>query len=120
DVDGLPRQRTFSAAHGFEWTHTLDPRTFYRLSVRQNYFDYRDMAYDGLYDPRYDQNGPAAYVPGFEDDAILWGDSDNRFIQNTNALVFAGSASRPFKVHAIKAGYDWEPTHLRLRPAGRP
>src|SRR5881396_2620469 len=29
DLDGLPKQHTLSVAHGLEWTHTLDPQTFY-------------------------------------------------------------------------------------------
>ena len=118
DLDGLKRQSTFSAVHGFEWTQTLDPKTFYRFSVRQNYFDYLDMAYDDPYDPRYDENGPPQYVPGFEHDAILFGVADDRFHQNTNALVFAGSISRQFQSHAVKGGFDWEPTHLEFGHPG--
>ena len=118
DVDGLPTQHTFSAVHGLEWTHTLDPRTFYRLSVRQNYFDYRDMVYDNLFDPRYDAFGPPQFQPGFEHDAIVYGVVDNRFIQNTNALVFAGSLSRQFRGHSVKTGFDWEPTQVRFGHPG--
>src|SRR5437867_1923555 len=118
DLDGLPKQHTLSATHGLEWTHTLDPKTFYRVSVRQNYFDYRDMVYDDLWDPRYDLNGPAQRAPGFENDAVVYGLVDNRFIQNTNALVFAGSASRQLRAHSVKAGFDWEPTRVRFGHPG--
>jgi outer membrane receptor protein involved in Fe transport len=118
NLDGLPRQETFSVVHGFEWTHTLDPKTFYRFSIRQNYFDYQDMVYDDPYDPRYDQDGLPTFVPGFENDAILFGVTDNRFHQNTNALVFAGSLSRQFKTHMVKGGFDWEPTHLEFGHPG--
>ena len=118
DLDGLPIQTTFSAAHGFEWTHTLDPKTFYRFTVRQNYFNYKDLVYDDPFDPRYDQNGPPIVQPGFENDAILFGLTDNRFHQNTNALVFAGSISRQFKSHSAKAGIDWEPTHVEFGHPG--
>jgi outer membrane receptor protein involved in Fe transport len=118
DLDGLPTQRTYSAAHGFEWTQTLDPRTFYRFSIRQNYFDYRDMVYDDANDPRYDQNGPPQTYPGVLGDAVLYGVTDNRFIQNTNALVFAGSVSRQFRSHSVKGGIDWEPTHVTFGHPG--
>src|SRR5262245_31385988 len=83
-LNALPTQRTYAAVHGFEWTHTLDPKTFYRFSIRQNYFDYRDMVYDDAYDPRYDQNGPPHVIPGVLNDAVLYGVVDNRFLQNTN------------------------------------
>jgi len=118
DLDGLPKQHTFSATHGLEWTQTLDPQTFYRLSVRQNYFDYRDMVYDDLWDPRYDRFGPTQRVSGFEHDAVVYGLDDNRFVQNTNALVFAGSASRQLRAHSLKAGFDWEPTRVRFGHPG--
>jgi outer membrane receptor protein involved in Fe transport len=113
DLNGLPIQRTYSAVHGFEWTQTLDPKTFYRFSVRQNYFDYQDMVYDDANDPRYDENGPKSPTnPNILNGATLYGVTENRFVQNTNALVFAGSISRQFRSHAVKGGFDWEPTHL--------
>jgi len=118
DLNGLPTQHTASVAHGFEWTHTLNPKTFYRFTVRQNYFDYRDMVYRSLWDQRYDENGPGTFVTGFENDAYVYGLVDNRFIQNTNALVFVGSINRQFKTHAMKAGFDWEPTHVTFGHPG--
>ena len=119
DLDGLPTQRTYSAVHGFEWTHTLDPKTFYRVSVRQNYFDYRDMVYDDANDPRYDLDmTPPLTNPNILNGATLWGVTDNRFAQNTNALVFAGSISRQFKSHSLKGGFDWEPTHVTFGHPG--
>jgi outer membrane receptor protein involved in Fe transport len=118
-LDGLPVQRTYSAVHGFEWTHTLDPRTFYRVSVRQNYFDYRDMAYEDAEDPRYDANGPPQSGTNFgTTSAFVWGVKDDRFHQNTNALVFAGSFTRQFRSHSLKGGYDWEPTHVTFGHPG--
>jgi outer membrane receptor protein involved in Fe transport len=119
DVNGLPVQRTYSAVHGFEWTQTLDPKTFFRFSVRQNYFDYRDMRYDDANDPRYGAGPPQPGTAlGIPTDAFVWGFADTRFHQNTNALVFNGSISRQFKTHAVKGGFDWEPTHLEFGHPG--
>ena len=126
NADGLPIQRTFSAVHGVEWTHTLRPTTFYRLNVRQNYFDYRDMVFDDFYDPRYDRMGPGQsgnllgrYPPGYEYDAILGGVSETRFIQKTNALVFAGSISHVAGGdHQLKGGYEWQPARVTFGNPG--
>ncbi len=120
DLDGLPTQRTYSAVQGFEWTQTLDPKTFFRFSVKQNYFDYRDMVYDDANDPRYDHDGPPPSIvnPNILNGAIPFGVTENRFIQNTNALVFTGSISRQFKSHSLKGGFDWEPTHVTFGHPG--
>ena len=56
--DGMSKQRTFSVVHGLDWTHTLSKTTFYNVSLRQNHFDYKDMVYDDVYDPRYAAAGP--------------------------------------------------------------
>ncbi|MGH3861870.1 TonB-dependent receptor [Actinokineospora sp.] len=119
NVDGLPKQRTRSAVHGFEWTHTLSPTSFYRLNVRQNYFDYKDMLYDSVFDPRYDLIGPPFKVEGFEYDAVLGGVSETRFVQNTNAVVFAGALNHVLKGdHQIKAGFEWQPAWVRFGVPG--
>ena len=126
DVSGLPTRHTFSAVHGFEWTHTLTPTTFYRLNLRQNYFDYKEWVYEDFYDPRYDLYGAALNgnqlgfaPPGFLYDAILAGVSGTRFIQNTNAVVMAGSISHNVsRDHQIKAGFDWEPTKVKFGTPG--
>ena len=56
--DGLSTQQTFSISHGLDWTQTLGAATFLDLSLRQNYFDYKDYLYEDLYDPRYDEAAP--------------------------------------------------------------
>jgi outer membrane receptor protein involved in Fe transport len=119
NVDGLPTQRTVSAVHGFEWTHTLSPSTFYRLNLRQNYFSYGDSVFESVYDPRYDRIGPPIKVDGFEYDAILGGVSETRFIQRTNAMVVAGSVTHsPNRDHQIKAGFEWQPSWVRFGTPG--
>lgn len=52
--DGEKTQRTISLIHGIDLTHTLSSSTFYNISIRQNYFSYRDWVFDDFYDPRYD------------------------------------------------------------------
>jgi outer membrane receptor protein involved in Fe transport len=119
NVNGLPTAETFSAVHGFEWTHTLRPTTFYRFTVRQNYFDYKDMVFDDVYDKRYDQNGPPEGIDGFEHNAVLWGVSETRFIQNTNAVVFSGSLSHsPNRNHQLKGGFEWQPSWVKFGTPG--
>jgi outer membrane receptor protein involved in Fe transport len=126
NVDGLPKKRTFSAVHGLEWTHTLSPTTFYRLNVRQNYFDYKEMVYDDFYDPRYGIHGTAMNAnqmglapPGTLYDAIVGGVSGTRVLRKTNAMVFAGSVNHVVRrEHQIKAGFEWEPARLRFGTPG--
>ncbi|HEY2955353.1 MAG TPA: TonB-dependent receptor [Candidatus Eisenbacteria bacterium] len=118
NLDGLPRQRTESVVQGLEMTHTLDPRTFYRLSVRNNYFDYHDWTFDNLFDPRYDEMGQAFALPGVLNEAVLTGVVDNRFRRTTRAWVFAGSVNRQFRLHAFKGGFDWEPTRVTFGHPG--
>ncbi len=91
DPEGLTRQHTFSVAHGVDVTHTVSKATFYNVSLRQNYFDYKDLAFDNLYDPRYDLAGPPKNVPGFLYDAFVQGVDLNRFKQNTDAIVAKSS-----------------------------
>jgi outer membrane receptor protein involved in Fe transport len=123
---GLPIKRTFSAVHGFEWTHTLNPSTFYRLNLRQNYFDYKSWVYEDFYDPRYDLYGAGStgndlgvFPPGYLYDAILAGVSSERFIQNTNAVVMAGSISKVLsRDHQLKSGFEWTPTRVKFGTPG--
>ncbi|HKQ56562.1 MAG TPA: TonB-dependent receptor [Candidatus Eisenbacteria bacterium] len=126
DVDGLPKKRTFSAVHGVEWTHTLRPTTFYRLNVRQNYFDYKEMVFDDVNDSLYDRRGAARSgnqmgiaPPGFLFDAILGGVSPTRIIRSTNAMVFAGSVNHVVgKDHQLKGGFEWQPARLHFGTPG--
>ncbi len=119
DPDGLSKQRTYSAVHGLEWVQALDPSTVLKLNVRQNYFDYRDMRYDYVYDPRYYAAGPPRSDPSYELEANVQGVQDTRFIQNTNALVFGGAVTRHLgRDHEVKGGFEWQPAHLRFGAPG--
>ncbi len=102
------KQHTFSVTHGLDVNHTLDARSFYTMSVRQNYFDYHDWAYPDLYDPRYDV-GDTQDSTGFADAFVTVGVSPSRFKQNTNTLVFKGSYVRQASdANQLKAGFDFQ------------
>lgn len=105
--DGLSHQENKSLVHGLDWTHTLSRSTFYTLALRQNITDYKDMAYDDLYDPRYDAAGPPIADRSYEDGAFVQGVDFTRFSQRTNTLVVKGSVSHEFdKRNSAKAGLE--------------
>ena len=103
--DGRSTQHTFSIAHGLDWTQTLSKTTFYKVSLRQNYFDYRDYAYENLYDPRYDAAGILVGNQDVAYGAYTQGVDFARFLQKTNAGVLAGSMSSQVNPdHYVKFG----------------
>ncbi len=112
--DGAPTQRTFSVVHGLDWTHTLSSKTFYNLSLRQNYFDYKDYVYayadfdttDGIND-RYEDAGPPLGDTDYELGAYVQGVDLNRFKQRTNSYVFKGAlTSQITRAHLFKIGAE--------------
>jgi len=118
DPDGLSKQHTYSIVHGLEWTHTLNKKSFYNFGVRQNYFNYEDMAYTDLYDPRYDLAGPPRAVPQLNG-AYDKGVSLNRFHQNTNAIIFKGSlVTQITNDHQVKAGAEFQWPRLEFGNLG--
>jgi outer membrane receptor protein involved in Fe transport len=95
--DGRTKQHTYSIVHGLDINHTFTKESFGTFSVRQNYFDYRDMAFDDFYDARYDSAGGASSAPTaptYEDGAQVVGVDLTRFTQNTNTLLFKTSFVR--------------------------
>ncbi len=117
--DGLSRQQTFSIVHGLSWTHSLGKNSFYDLSVRQNYFNYEDLAYEDFYDARYDSSGAPTGDPNFENGAYVQGVSFTRFHQNTNALVCKGSGTHQFSNTVLgKGGLEFQLPRLEFGPLG--
>ena len=107
DPDGLPMLHTFSINHGVDFTHTLNPSSYYSVSVRQNYYDRMEMEYEDLYDPRYDTSGGTRGTSNFRDGAYYAGVDLNRSQQTTNALVAKGSyVNESRKLHRIKLGAE--------------
>jgi outer membrane receptor protein involved in Fe transport len=119
DPEGRSRQHTLSIVHGLGFTHTLSKNTYYKMDLRQNYIDYRDMAYDDLYDPRY-AAGPPQGNPNVAYGAYTQGVDFTRFRQNTNALVWDGTyVSQVTREHLVKAGAEYQWARLRFGPDGR-
>ena len=108
--DGMPKQNTFSVVHGLDWTHTLTKSRYYNVSLRQNYFDYKDMVYDDVYDPRYDAAGPPVGYPDLAYGAYVQGVDFTRFQQTTSTIVWKNSfVSQVTRDQQIKVGaeFDW-------------
>ena len=117
--DGLSRQRTRSIVHGFDVTRTLGKASFFSASVRQNYFEYHDMAHDSLYDRRYDAAGLPVGDPDFEPGAFIQGVEFTRFDQTTNALVAKGVfESQINREHHLKLGAEYQYTALQFGHPG--
>jgi outer membrane receptor protein involved in Fe transport len=113
DPDGLTRQRNVSVVHGFDWTHTLSKSTYYKVNLRQNYADYRDLAYPNLFDPRYAAAGPPTGDTNVENGAFTQGVSFNRFVQRTNNPVVGGTfVSQVTRDHLVKAGMEFQFPYL--------
>ncbi|TFG85751.1 MAG: TonB-dependent receptor, partial [Gemmatimonadales bacterium] len=106
--DGMPKQRTFSVVHGLDWTHTLAKTAFYNISLRQNYFDYKDMVYDDVNDPRYDAAGPPVEDAAYQLGANVQGVDFTRFKQKTSTIVWKNSfVSQVTQDQQIKVGAEF-------------
>ena len=117
--DGVSKQHTYSIVHGLDWTHTLSPKTYYNLAVRQNYFDYVDHLYDDIYDPAYDAAGGGTGSPNYADGAIVQGAQFTNFKQNTNALSFKGGlVTQISAANQVKAGLEFQLPRLEFGSLG--
>ena len=119
EPDGPSRQHTLSFTQGADLTHTLSPTKFYSLSVRQNYFHYRDLAFDSVYDPRYDDFGqplvPTGAVPAW----FVQGVDPTRFEQKTNGALMKGSfVDQQTKERQLKVGFEWQLPHVEFGSPG--
>ena len=103
--DGRTTQHTVSVVHGLDWTHTVSPSTFYTVSLRQNYFDYTDWAYDNFNDPRYDSAGAPKSFNVLYYGAVVQGVDFSRYRQRTNTyLVKSSVTSQVSRAHQVKVG----------------
>ncbi len=125
--DGIKTQRTVSVAHGIDWTHTISPKIFYKLSLRQNYFNYTDYRYKSVFDPRYlaagQPQGDANYAYG----AMVQGVDLGRFEQKTVSEI--GKADFTWQINRsnlVESGVEGQiskmsfgsPGYLRLTNVG--
>jgi outer membrane receptor protein involved in Fe transport len=117
--DGEPSQHTLSIVHGLDVNHTMGKNSYFSATFRQNYFDYRDMAYDDLNDPRYDASGPPKGDPDYEFGAYIQGVDFTRFTQNTNALVAKGIYENQLdRSNHMKLGAEYQYTLLQFGHPG--
>ncbi len=120
EPDGTTQQRTISLVQGMDLTHTLSPTRFYTLSVRQNLKNYRDLAYDNIWDPRYDAyGGPQSYPNSEGVSAVERGVDLNRFKQRTNGVVLKGSfVDQMARDHQLKMGGEFQAPHVLFGSPG--
>lgn len=106
--NGLSKQRQVSIVHGLDWTHSLGGSTFYNLSVRENYVDYRDMLHESFRDSAYDAAGTPVTNPLIASGSlIVKGAELTRFIQKTDVAMVKGSfTSQITRDQMIKCGAD--------------
>jgi outer membrane receptor protein involved in Fe transport len=119
--DGMKRQHTFSITHGLDFTHTLGKTSFYDLSLRHNYLDYNDLAYEDLFDPGYDLAGAPKSDPNqmYEPGGFVQGVDMGRFEQSTSALVAKGTfQSQLGRDHHLKLGTEYQFAAVRFGSPG--
>jgi outer membrane receptor protein involved in Fe transport len=117
--DGAKRQRSLSIVHGLDFTHTLSPKQYYQVSLRQNYYDFRDMAFDDVNDPRYIEYGPLLHLEGYENNANVQGVDLGRFQLTTNAFLAKGTfVDQRSQTHQIKLGLEYQAPNMRFGAPG--
>jgi outer membrane receptor protein involved in Fe transport len=119
--DGTKRQRTFSLVQGLDVTHTLSPTRFYTVSARQNYKHYTDLAFDSVWDPRYDSWGaPLIYADlNYGISFAVQGVDLGRFEQLTNgAIVKASFVDQVAKDHQLKVGGEFQWPQIQFGSPG--
>ncbi len=135
--DGLSTQHEVSLVHGLDIQHTLSNSLFYELALRQNYFDFRDYAFESIgtvpegagtqfalpEDSPYAAAGAPQGTQNYENGAIIEGFDLGRFVQRTNSYVVKGTVTnQATNVHLLKAGSRSRPrpsTSARPTPSAR-
>ncbi len=117
--DGIAPRKTFSLTQGFDITHTITEKMFYKLNLRYNYFDYKNYKYEDVFDPRYLIDGEPTNDANYEYGAFVQGVSLDRFIQKTNdgiaKLDYSWQANR---ANLIEAGLEGEITRISFGQPG--
>ncbi len=130
--DGLSTQTQVSLVHGFDVLHTLSNNVFYELSLRQNYFDYADYAFESLGtlpetgtrvplpdDSPYLQGGRPIGSQNYENGAVIQGYDLGRFVQRTNAYVAKSAVTAQVtNVHLLKAGFEVQTSTVEFGTPG--
>ena len=132
--EGLATAKQFSIVHGLDVTHTLSDKTFYELSGRQNYFDFKDVKFDDIgiapsgagtqyglpEESPYSHAGRPIGDANYEEGAIVQGVNLGRFVQRTDALIgkFA-LTSQVTKVHLVKLGVEIQSSDIEFGTPSR-
>ncbi len=118
--DGLKDQKTFAINHGIDFTHTLTNSMFYKISLRHNFFDYKEYKYESIYDPRYFAADYPKSISGYEFGAFISGVDYGRNSQQTNFLV--GKLDYTWQVNKanyVEAGVEGQINELKFGPPGQ-
>ena len=117
--DGQRTQKRFSLVHGFEFSHSLSPELFYTVSLRQNYFHYKDYMFESVSDPLYGAAGVPRGDANYELGAILQGYSLGRFEQKTNALLLKGAVTAQLgQYNLVKLGVEAQTSSIGFGSPG--
>ena len=132
--EGIATTHQYSIVHGLDWTHTLSDRSFYEVSLRQNYFDYKDMKFDDIgtippgagtrfalpEDSPYFEPGEPRGSANFEEGAIVQGVSLGRFVQRTNSFVTKSAlTSQVTNTHLLKGGFEVQASIIEFGAPGK-
>lgn len=117
--DGNKPNNTVSVSHGVDFTHTLSPDMFYKISVRQNYFDYKSYKYESVFDPGYLAAGEFKSDNNYELGAIVQGVDLGRYIQKTNSII--GKADFTWQINRhnlLEAGFEGQISDIQFGSPG--
>jgi outer membrane receptor protein involved in Fe transport len=112
--DALSIQRSASISHGLDWTQTLGAATFLDVSLRHNYFSYRDYLFKNARDTLYDR--PLQLNnSGTNGDFYYQGLQTNHYVQETNTFLFKGSVVSQINVeNQMKTGLEFSLPTVRF------
>ena len=117
--DGIATKTSLSVSHGLQMTHTLSDKMFYKMDIRQNYFDYADYYYEDVYDPRYLDAGSPKGDANYENGAYVQGVELGRFEQKTNS----GIAKTDFtwqvnRTNLVETGFELQVSEMSFGAPG--
>jgi outer membrane receptor protein involved in Fe transport len=117
--DGLAPTKTVSFSHGLGFTHTLSDKLFYKINLRQNYFDYKDMVYTDLFDPRYLLANIPRSDPNYENGSVIQGVNLSRFVQQTNLYIAKGDLTwQVDRVNLVEFGLEAQTAKISFGSPG--
>ena len=117
--EGIKTQNTISLTQGIDMTHTLSQTMFYKLSLRQNYFEYSDYVYKSVFDRRYIEAGKPQSEANFALGAVVQGVDLDRFEQKTDSKIikldFTWQANRS---NLIESGFEYQWSEMSFGSPG--